>query len=130
MARIAEELHEQGVKASRNRIARLMRKVGIRSIMYKKYRVQTTESNHDYPVAKNLLNREFTADKPGQKWVSDITAQAALLYCHGSGLALPNSDFGSVRPESGWLGLKRYSKSGRYECGILAYGPQKQSNRE
>lgn len=41
--------------------------------MYKKYRVQTTESNHDCPVAKNLLNIEFTADKPGQKWVSDIT---------------------------------------------------------
>ena len=71
--RIADELRDQGVKASRNRIARLMQKVGIRSIMYKKYRVQTTESNHDYPVAKNLLNREFTADKPGQKWVSDIT---------------------------------------------------------
>lgn len=71
--RIADELHEQGVKASRNRIARLMQKVGIRSIMYKKYRVQTTASNHDYPVAENLLNREFTAGKPGQKWVSDIT---------------------------------------------------------
>lgn len=71
--RIADELREQGIKASRNRIARLMQKAGIRSIMYKKYRVQTTESNHDYPVAKNLLNREFTADKPGQKWVSDIT---------------------------------------------------------
>jgi transposase InsO family protein len=41
--------------------------------MYKKYRVQTTDSAHDYPVAKNLLNREFAADKPGQKWVSDIT---------------------------------------------------------
>ena len=76
--RIADELHEQGVKASRNRIARLMQKVGIRSIMYKKYRVQTTESNHDYPVAENLLNREFTADKPGQKWVSDITYIATL----------------------------------------------------
>ena len=71
--RIADELRDQGVKASRNRIARLRRKVGIRSIMYRKYRVQTTESNHDYPVAENLLNREFTADQPGQKWVSDIT---------------------------------------------------------
>ena len=71
--RIADELREQGVKASRNRIARLMKKVGLRSIMYKKFRVQTTESNHGYPVAKNLLNREFTADKPGQKWVSDLT---------------------------------------------------------
>lgn len=81
--RIAEELHEQGVKASRNRIARIMQKVGIRSIIYKKYRVQTTDSNHDYPVAKNLLNREFIADKPGQKWVSDITyipTQEGWLY--------------------------------------------------
>ena len=78
MALIADELHEQGVKASRNRIARLMQKVGIRSIMYKKYRVQTTESNHDYPVAENLLNQEFTADKPGQKWVSDTTYIATL----------------------------------------------------
>lgn len=71
--RIADELRDQGLKVSRNRIARLMQKIGIRSIMYKKFRVRTTESNHDYPVAKNLLNREFTADKPGQKWVSDIT---------------------------------------------------------
>ena len=61
------------MKASRNRVARLMHKEAIRSIMYKKYRVQTTDSAHDYPVAKNLLNREFTAEKPGQKWVSDIT---------------------------------------------------------
>jgi transposase InsO family protein len=50
-----------------------MHKAAIRSIMYKKYRVQTTDSSHDYPVAKNLLNREFTTDKPAQKWVSDIT---------------------------------------------------------
>lgn len=71
--RIADELRERGVKASRNRVARLMHKGAICSIMYKKYRVQTTDSAHDYPVAKNLLNREFTADKPGQKWVSDIT---------------------------------------------------------
>ena len=71
--RIADQLREQGVKASRNRVARLMHKEAIRSIMYKKYRVQTTDSAHDYPVAKNLLNSEFTAEKPGRKWVSDIT---------------------------------------------------------
>ncbi len=125
--RIADELRDQGVKASRNRIARLMKKVGIRSIMYKKYRVQTTESNHDYPVAKNLLNREFTADKPGQKWVSDITARAAPLYCHWSGVVVPDSDFGPGRPKSGWVGLERESQSGGYECGCLAHGPQKQT---
>ncbi len=85
--RIADELRDQGVKASRNRIARLMKKVGIRSIMYKKYRVQTTESTHDYPVAGNVLNRAFMADKPGQKWVSDITYIATgqgWLYLTGT----------------------------------------------
>lgn len=71
--RIADELRDRGVKASRNRVARLMRKAAIRSIMYKKYRIQTTDSTHNHPVAKNLLNREFTADKPGQRWVSDST---------------------------------------------------------
>lgn len=106
MARIADELREQGVKASRNRIARLMGKVGIRSIMYKKFRVQTTESTHEYPVAKNILNREFMADKPGQKWVSDITARAAPLYRHWPGLALFDRDFGSGRQKSGWLGYE------------------------
>ncbi len=50
-----------------------MNQAAVRSIMYKKYRVQTTDSTHNYPIAKNLLNREFTAEKPGQKWVSDIT---------------------------------------------------------
>ena len=69
--RIADELRDRGVKTSRNRVARLMHKEAIRSIMYKKYRVQTTDSAHDYPVAKNLLNREFTAEKPGQNRTAD-----------------------------------------------------------
>ncbi len=69
--RIANELRDRGVKTSRNRVARLMRKEAIRSIMYKKYRVQTTNSTHNYPVAKNLLNREFTAERPGQNRTAD-----------------------------------------------------------
>ena len=68
---IADELRDRGVKTSRNRVARLMHKEAIRSIIYRKYRVQTTDSVHDYPVAKNLLNREFTAEKPGQNRTAD-----------------------------------------------------------
>jgi putative transposase len=44
--RIAVELQQQGILASRPRVARLMRKHAIRSIIRKKYRVQTTDSNH------------------------------------------------------------------------------------
>lgn len=73
--RIAYDLKEQvvGVPApSKNRVYRLMREAGIIAKTVKKYKA-TTNSNHDLPVAENLLNREFTADKPNQKWVSDIT---------------------------------------------------------
>ncbi|WP_083882501.1 IS3 family transposase [Fibrisoma limi] len=79
--RIADEVREQGIKVSRNRVARLMKKAGIRNIVYKKYRVQTTESDHDYPVAKNVLNREFTADKLGQ----NRSAEAMGVGHHGTG---------------------------------------------
>jgi len=59
-------------KASRGRVARIMRANGIRSKVTKKYKA-TTNSNHNLPVADNILNREFTASKPNEKWVSDIT---------------------------------------------------------
>ncbi|MFD2934360.1 IS3 family transposase [Spirosoma flavum] len=91
--RIANDLNALGVKASRNRVARLMHKANIKSIMYKKYRVQTTDSKHDYPIANNLLNREFSAVKPCQKWVSDITARAAPLYPNWRRLVVPDCYF-------------------------------------
>lgn len=49
-----------------------MQKAGIRSITKKKF-VATTDSKHSYPVAPNLLNREFKVEAPGKVWVSDIT---------------------------------------------------------
>ena len=71
--RIAVELKEQGIQASRPRVARLIQKFHIQSIVRKKYRVQTTDSNHVYAVAENYLSRDFTAVRPAEKWVSDLT---------------------------------------------------------
>lgn len=71
--KITRELNENGFISSRPRVARIMQKEGIRSITHKKFKVQTTDSKHDYPVAENILNRVFTAKRPGQKWISDIT---------------------------------------------------------
>ena len=71
--RIAAELKVQGLVASRPRVARLMRKHRISSIIRKRYRVQTTDSNHVYTVAENYLSRDFSAERPAQKWVSDLT---------------------------------------------------------
>ncbi|WP_084284791.1 IS3 family transposase [Clostridium lundense] len=58
-------------KASKGRVARLMKADGIRSKVAKKYKA-TTNSRHTLPVADNILNRNFKADNPNQKWVSDI----------------------------------------------------------
>jgi transposase InsO family protein len=71
--RITSELREQGIQASRPRVARLMRKANITSIIRKKYRVQTTDSKHDYAISENHFNRDFSAQAIGQKWVSDLT---------------------------------------------------------
>ncbi len=70
--RVTEELKINYVHVSRRRVARLMQKAGIRSITKKKF-VATTDSKHNYPVAPNLLNREFRVEVPGKVWVSDIT---------------------------------------------------------
>lgn len=70
--RITKELQSMGYKVSRPRVARLMRKAGIRSRIKRKY-VATTDSKHKYPVAPNLVDRSFNAGKTGKVWVSDIT---------------------------------------------------------
>jgi putative transposase len=70
--RIHAELRAQGMACSCNRVARLMRKHGVRARRPRR-RVRTTDSKHDLPVAPNLLGRQFEAERPNQKWVADIS---------------------------------------------------------
>ncbi len=70
--KITEELRDLGWRVSKNRVARRMRKAGLRSIVRRKFRL-TTNSRHKYPVAPNLLKRNFSTIAPNQVWVSDIT---------------------------------------------------------
>ena len=70
--RIYNQLKLDGCTASRPRIARLMAAMGIASRIRKKW-IKTTHSTHGWPVAPNLLNRNFAPDGLGQVWVSDIT---------------------------------------------------------
>jgi putative transposase len=62
----------QDVSVSQKRVARLTRQEGLKARPRKRFKM-TTMSNHDQPVAANLLNREFEAEKPNQKWVGDTT---------------------------------------------------------
>jgi transposase InsO family protein len=70
--KITQELHDRGRRVSKNRVARRMRDAGLRSKVRRKYRV-TTDSKHHFPVAPNLLERNFTTKLPDTVWVSDIT---------------------------------------------------------
>ena len=70
--RIHDELRSQGIRCSRKRIERLMKEMGIKAIHKRQFKV-TTKSDHNYPVAQNILDRNFQADAPNQKWVADIT---------------------------------------------------------
>jgi len=67
-----ELLKKHGIRVSRKKVAKLMRKHGLNARRIRKY-TKTTDSKHSYPVCENILNRDFFAEKPGQKWVSDIT---------------------------------------------------------
>jgi transposase InsO family protein len=71
--RVREELrHLYGKQVSLKKVARLMRENGLNARRRRKF-IPTTNSNHGLPVCENLLDRQFHAEKDGQKWVSDIT---------------------------------------------------------
>jgi transposase InsO family protein len=70
--RIHEDLIEQGERVSRKRVIRLMQEEGLKARMPKRF-VCTTDSDHDLPVAANVLQREFTAAAPNERWVGDTT---------------------------------------------------------
>lgn len=70
--RITLVLKNQGIQVSRNRVARIMKKQNLRSIIRKKF-VATTDSKHNYPIVSNKLKRNFKVDERGRVWVSDLT---------------------------------------------------------
>jgi putative transposase len=70
--RVHEDLLEQDEHISRKRVVRLMQEDGLQARPRKRYRL-TTMSDHDEPIAANLLDRQFVAEAPNQRWVSDTT---------------------------------------------------------
>jgi transposase InsO family protein len=70
--RLEIELHKIGYRKSRSTIARNMNKQGLKVNRKRKFRT-TTDSNHGFEIAPNLLDRKFSAESIGTKWVSDIT---------------------------------------------------------
>lgn len=70
--RMTEELKEIGLDVGHRRVGRLMRQNGISVVRTRKHKV-TTDSDHRFNIAPNLLDRNFSADLPNQKWAGDIS---------------------------------------------------------
>lgn len=81
--RIHAELAEQEVSCCVNTVAKLMKQSGLCAIQPRRFIPQTTDSRHDNPVFENILEQDFAAKLPNQKWVCDITyiaTAAGFLY--------------------------------------------------
>ena len=70
--RIHDDLVEDGERVGRNRVIRIMQEEGIRARPRKRFKC-TTMSEHDQPIAPNVLGRDFRASAPNQRWVGDTT---------------------------------------------------------
>ena len=71
--RVHAELGREGRRHSRRRIERLMRQMGLVARHGRRRTPRTTDSRHDLPVAPNLLDRHFTAERPDLVWLADIS---------------------------------------------------------
>lgn len=70
--RMTVELKELGFEVSERRVGRLMRDNGIQAVRSRRYK-RTTDSNHGLAIQPNLLDRDFTAEHPNEKWAVDIS---------------------------------------------------------
>jgi len=70
--RMTAELKEAGLRIGRHRVARLMRENGLKALQKRRYK-KTTDSDHGGPVAPNLLDQDFAAAAPNEKWGVDIS---------------------------------------------------------
>ena len=80
--RITQELRDQGEQVSQKRVAKRMNVLNLKAKQARKFKV-TTDSHHSHPVAPNVLGQNFTAHRPNEKWVQDITyvwTSAGWLY--------------------------------------------------
>lgn len=70
--KVFKQLSNQGILCSKNRVAKLMAKNSLISKIKRKFKA-TTNSKHNFPVADNLLNRQFDVELPNTYWVGDIS---------------------------------------------------------
>jgi putative transposase len=95
--RLTRELQDEGLEVGRRRTARLMRENGLKARQKRRFK-RTTDSHHAFPVAPNLLDQDFSAERPNQKWNADISH----VWTSEGWLYLAGPRF--VCPAGGWVG--------------------------
>ena len=121
--RVLKKLQSEGYQLGRYKVRRLMRDLGLRTKRRRRYKV-TTDSRHSYPVAANVLNRNFDVAEANQVWVCDITYVWTLqgwLY-----LAVIMDLFS--RKIVGWAMDKRMRNKLTLDALAMAYGNRKPTN--
>ena len=102
--RVYAQLKKQGIACNQKTVAKYMRQEGLKG--QRKYRrVVTTNSKHDFPVAPNLLNREFQAERPQSEM-----GQRYHLHSDSRRLAVPGWCIGFVFAESGRVGNVQFHR--------------------
>jgi putative transposase len=71
--KITHVLQLEGHQVAERTVGNYMQEIGLRSCVSRKFKVTTTDSNHDLPIAPNVLNQQFATAQPSQVWVADIT---------------------------------------------------------
>jgi putative transposase len=84
--RVHAALVEEGREVCRNTVAKVMKQRGIQARTHRRFKVRTTDSKHGHPIAANVLDREFAAEKINTRWTTDITyihTDEGILYLAG-----------------------------------------------
>ena len=113
--RMTHELRDQGLKAGRRRVARLMRENGLRARQPRRFK-RTTDSLHAFPVAPNLLDRNFASERPDAVWLAcshgDVI-KAILADALGTHLDL----FQRIHVDPASVSVVRYTESRPFVIG-------------
>jgi putative transposase len=70
--RVAKQLKDEGHQIGRYKVRRIMRQMGLKAKTPRRFKL-TTDSRHSFPVAPNVLNRNFDVDAPNKVWTADIS---------------------------------------------------------
>lgn len=82
--KITKLLLKENFNITERTVGKYMKELGLRSCVSKKFKVVTTDSNHNHPIAPNILGQHFNVSKPNKVWVADIT----YIPCHQGRLYL------------------------------------------